>query len=138
MPRTVLGVAASFLVLAGCTNSSDYEAEKTWRCLADKGLSASLERSPDMMKGVAASITFQRLATKPNEPVASGGFAFVRKGTRPADVKERFLRNRRETIGGRPFAPGYAYGKTDRNVIPWWSDTADATFKSSAESCLER
>ena len=91
-----------------------------------------------MTKGVAASVTFQRLATEPNEPVASGGFAFVSKGSRPEVVRERFVREGQEAIGGSPFSPGYAYGKTNRNVIPWWSDTADAGFKSSAESCLKR
>lgn len=137
MIRSAGAVIAASLSLTACAHSSgDYRAESTWRCLANKGLLATLESSPDLTPGVDSSISFQRLATKPKEAVASGGFAFLRKGSRPEDVKKRFANNRRRVIGGPPGLPWYKVGETRRNVIAWWSDTANAKFKATAEGCL--
>jgi hypothetical protein len=132
-----MAVFAILLSLPACSHGSKtYSAEDTWRCLANEGLSASLQSGPDLTPGVDSSIGFQRLATKPKEAVASGGFAFLRKDSRPQDVKRRFEDNRRRVIGGPPGLPWYKVGETRRNVIAWWSDTADASFKRTARNCL--
>lgn len=89
-----------------------------------------------MTRGIDATVGFQRLASGPREPVASGGFAFVRKGESAEDVRRRLINERALARGRPPNEPGVAFGNTRRNVIPWWSDTADGKFKSSAEKCL--
>lgn len=134
MLRSAVVVVAVSLSLTACSHGpGDYSAEKTWRCLSKQGLTVRLESSPDLMPGTGALVTFQRLARTPNDAVASGGFAFVRKGSNAEDVKRRFVRNQQPAGFNQP---GVSFGETNRNVVPWWSDTADSKFKASAEDCL--
>ena len=133
MLRSAGALVAFLLFLTACSHGAgEYSAEKTWRCLSNKGLLVRLESGPYLTPGTRALVTFQRLATKPNDAVASGGFAFVDKGNNADDVKRRLIGNQQPSVLQR----GVSLGETNRNVVPWWSDTADSGFKASAEECL--
>ena len=136
MVRWAAAVAAGCLVLAGCSDSSRYSAESTWRCLAKKGLFVRLETGPDMSQGVESSVSFQRLARGPRDKVFSGGFSFLRKGADALEVRQSFVDDRKQIRGGPPGVPWIKLGTPTRNVLPWWS-AADAKFKANAESCLK-
>jgi hypothetical protein len=143
LKAAALGIALSTLVLSGCNRSHDYQAEKTWRCVVKHGLLATLESGPEtnMTRGIDATLSFQRplsfqrqLGAAPRQTVASGGFAFAQEGEDPEDVRTRLIKTRELSLRGE--SSGMTFGKTRRNVIPWWSDTVDAKFRSSAENCL--
>jgi hypothetical protein len=135
MGRWTAAIPLACLILAGCSDSSRYSAESTWRCLAKRGLLVRLETGPDMTRGVEAIVSFQRLASGPRDKVASGGFGFVRKGRDAQDVRQRFIRNREQSVGGPLGQPWIKFGKPQRNVVPWWS-AADAKFRANATNCL--
>ena len=109
------------------------------------GLLATLESGgpeTNMTRGIDATLNFQRplsfqrqLGAAPRQAVVSGGFAFAQEGEDPEDVRTRLIKTRDLSLRGE--SSGMTFAKTRRNVIPWWSGTADAKFRSSAENCLQ-